>query len=130
MSAVLCGNGTRRRFTGLALNTDQHPLSLNRVAPSFCGDLTLVDLDCLVRSAYLIAALHVPQHRVVSEPAPVRDRIGTETMLSLVKVRRYAAHDICEEHNLESKVTPLKPLTLPYRRRRRAYENMSSEIAI
>jgi hypothetical protein len=70
-----------------------------------------------------------------SEPAPGRDFIGTETMLSLVKVGRYAAHDIVrEEYNLlESKVTSLKPLTAPDRRGRTAYESirgMSSDIAI
>ena len=57
--SVSVRNGNEKRYTGLALNTSKHPLPLNRgtfmiFAPT---ELALVDLDSLIRTAYLRAAL-------------------------------------------------------------------------
>ena len=95
-------NGNEKRFTGLALNNAKHPLPLNRVAPmTFTPtELAFVDLDGLVRTADLLrTALHVHQHRLSSELAPCRDCIGTEAILFVYNVGRYAAHDVvCKVH--------------------------------
>jgi hypothetical protein len=75
------------------------------------ASLALVDLDGLIRTADLLrAALRVHQHGLSAELAPIRDRNGTDAMLSLDKAGRCAAHDVlCAEHNLlESEVTLLK----------------------
>ena len=59
----------------------------------------------------LRAAMRVLQHGLSTEMVSVSYGSGTEAMLALDKVGRYAAHDaVCEEHNfLESEVTLLKP---------------------
>ena len=87
-------NGSEKRFNGLALNTAKHPTPLNRVAFMTFGPTELA-LDGLVRPADLLrAALHVHQHGLSAELAPVRDRIWTEAMLFLGKAGRDAAHDV------------------------------------
>ena len=97
-------NGNEKRFTGLALNTAKHPLPFNRMAPMIFAptELAFVDLDGLARTADLLrAALHVHQHRLSAEQAPCRDCIGTEAMLFVYNVGRYAAYDVvCKVHNL------------------------------
>jgi len=107
-------NGNEKRFTGLALNTAKHSLLFNRVASVIFApnELALVNLDGLVRTADLLgAALHVHEHGLSAELAPIRDRSRTEAMLFFDKGGRFAAHDVvCEKHNLlESEVTMLKP---------------------
>ena len=97
-------NGNEKHCTGLTLNTAKHPLPLNRAAPTIFAptELAFVDIDGLVRTADLLrAALHVHQHRLSAEMAPVRDCIGTEAMLLLDQAGRYAAHDVvCKVHYL------------------------------
>jgi len=65
-------------------------------------ELAFFDLDVLVRTADLLrAALHVHQHRLSAEKSQCRDCIGTEAMLCVYNVGRYAAHDVvCKVHNL------------------------------
>ena len=122
-------NGNKKRFPGLAFNTaKQHPLPLNRVASAVLthSELAFVNLDGLVRTADLLrAALHVHEHGLSAEHAPVRERIITEAMLSLDTVGRLAVHDVvCEKQNLlESEVSMLKPCTVLNSFGLRAHDN-------
>jgi len=96
-------NGSEKRFTGLTLNTAKHPLPLNRVVPMMFAQtkLAFVDLDGLVRTTnLLLAALHVHQHCLSAEQAPLRDCIEAQAMVFLYNVGRYAAQDVCKVHNL------------------------------
>jgi len=107
-------NGNEKRFPGLALNTAKHPLPLKRVDPVVFAltELALVDLYGLDRTVDLLrAALHVQEHGLYAEMAPVRERGRTEAMLFFDKAGRFAAYDVvCEKHNvLESEVSMLKP---------------------
>jgi hypothetical protein len=68
----------------------------------------LVNLDDLVKTADLLrAALQVFEYLLSTELASVQDRSWTEAMLFFDTVGRYAAHDVCEKHNLEGDVTVL-----------------------
>jgi hypothetical protein len=70
-------NGNEKRSPGLALNTAKHPLPINRVAPAVfvLTEPALVDLYGLGRTADLLrAALHVQEHGLSAELAPVRER--------------------------------------------------------
>ena len=106
-------NGNKKHFTGLALNTAKHPLPLNRVAPVIFAltEPSLIDLDCLVRTADLGAALRVHEHGLPSELAPVRNHSRTEAILLFDKGGRFVAHNVIREKHylLESYVTVLKP---------------------
>jgi hypothetical protein len=107
-------NGNEKRSPGLALNTAKHPLPLNTVAPAVFAltELALVDLYGLARTADLLrTALHVQEHGLSAELAPVRERISTEAMLSFDKVGRFVEYDVvCEKQSLlESEVAMLKP---------------------
>jgi hypothetical protein len=55
--------------------------------------------------------MHLLQHGLSAELAPISYGSGTEKMLVLDKAGRYAAQDVvCEERSfLESEVTTLKP---------------------
>ena len=100
----LVWNGNEERFPELALNKAKHPLPVNRVAPMTFAptELAFVDLDGLVRTSDLLrTALLVHQHRLSAELAPCRDCIGTEAILFVYNVGRYAAHDVvCKVHYL------------------------------
>ena len=89
-------------------------LPLNRMAPVVFAltELALVDRYGLVRTAdLLIVALHVQEHCLSAELAPVRERGRTEAMLLFDKAGRFAAYDVVrEKHNLlESEVSMVKP---------------------
>jgi len=75
-------------------------------------ELSLIDLHGLVRTADLLrAALHLGEHLLSAEMAPIRERIRIEVMLLFDTVCRYVAYDVvCEKHNLlECEVSMLKP---------------------
>ena len=102
-----------KRFPGLALNIAKHPLPLNRVASDVfvLPELAFVYLGGLVRIADLLrAALHVHEHGLSAELAPVLELIITEAMLSLDTGGKFAVHDVvCEKQNLlVSEVSMLK----------------------
>jgi hypothetical protein len=86
---------------------------LHREAPIIFAptEISIVDWECLVKTAdHLRAALWAHQHFVSAQLVPVSDDSGTEALMSLHMVGRYAAKDVCEEHNLlESEVTLLNP---------------------
>ena len=70
----------------LTFNTAKHPLALNRVSPIVFSptEHALVDLNNLVRTAYLFrASLHIHQHCLHAENAPVCGHCGTDAMLLL-----------------------------------------------
>jgi len=70
----------------LTFHTAKHTLALNRVFRiAFSStEHALVEFNGLVRTAYLFrAALHIHQHCISAEHAPVHDRCGTEAMLFL-----------------------------------------------
>jgi len=95
----VCGSVRKvneKRFTGLALTIARHPLPLNRVAPMIFAptELAFVRLDGLVRTADLLRAAHVHQHRLSAELGPVRHCIGTEAMLFVDQAGRYVTHDV------------------------------------
>ena len=121
-------NGNEKRTPGLAPNTAKHPLPLNRMAPAVLAltELSLIDLHGLVRTADLLrAALHLGEHLLSAELAPVRERIRIEVMLLFDTVCRYVAYDVvCEKHNLlECEVSMLKPWTVLDRFGLRAHGN-------
>ena len=92
-------------------------------------ELSLIDLHGLVRTADLLrAALHLGEHLLSAEMAPIRERIRIEVMLLFDTVCRYVAYDVvCEKHNfLESKVSMLKPRTVLDRFGLRAHGNIPS----
>jgi len=75
-------------------------------------ELALFDFEGLVSTVDpLRSAMQVLQHGLSAELAPVGYGSGTEAMLTLDNVGRYAVHDVaCEKHNfVESEVTPLRP---------------------
>jgi len=117
VSTVLSGTGTRFVFSGLALNTTEHPLSFHFVSPIVLSptELAVVDFDCLVRTAdFRRAAWHIVQHDPSTDFGPINDSCKTEHMLLLDSVSRKAVNDtVREEQNLyKVQVTLLKPSTV------------------
>jgi hypothetical protein len=68
VSAVLSGTGTRNVFSGIALNTFEHPLPFYFMSPIALAptEIAFFDFDGLVRNADF---LRVAQHTVQHEPS-------------------------------------------------------------
>ena len=65
VSEVLSGTGTRNVFSGIALNTSEHPLPFYFVSPIALAptEIAFFDFDSLVRTAdFLRSAQHILQH--------------------------------------------------------------------
>jgi hypothetical protein len=86
-----------------SFDTAKHPLTLNRV-PSIVlspTDLALVNLDGLIRTTDLGAALQELEHDFPAEHAPVSERMVTEAMFVFDLVGLIAAQDVIrKKHNL------------------------------
>jgi hypothetical protein len=123
VSVVLSGTGTRNVLP--TFNTAKNPLSPNRVSPMVFPptELTLVDLDSLLRTAELLrASFQVNHHGLSAEHPPVGNRVISESMFMLGVVDWFAAQDIVSEVQkfLEGNISVVEPRNVSNKPRRRA----------
>ena len=118
VSAVLSGTGTRYVFTGIALNTSEHPMPFQVASPIAIAptEIAFFDFNCLVRTAdFLRAAQHILQHEPSTDFVPFSDGRGTELKLSMDIVSRNDLDIVVREEQNHHKfqVSLLKSSTVP-----------------
>ena len=111
VSVILSGTGTRNVFSGIALNTNDHPLPLHFVSSIVLAptEPTLVDFGGFVRTAnFPIFAQQIVQHNLSTYLGPTSDGCRNVLKLLLDSVSRKAVKVFVREvQNLHKVQIPL-----------------------